>query len=53
MYYNNDANRTQAPTETLLTVFRNLGRENMSAITKRVTLTGKGEKQLVTVVNND
>lgn len=52
-YYNNDANRTQAPTETLLTVFRNLGRENMSAITKRVTLTGKGEKQLVTVVNND
>ena len=46
-YYSSDNNRTKAPTETLLTVFHNLGRRDFESSTNRITLSGKGEKQTV------
>ena len=42
-YYSEDANRTKAPTEVLVTVLENLGRENAKSQTKRLTLTGRGD----------
>lgn len=46
-YYSADQNRTKAPTETLLTVMKDIGRPNAKAQTKRITLGGTGEKQFV------
>ena len=46
-YYNSDNNRTKAPTETLLTEFRNVGRPNVQSQTKRITLRGKDQKKVV------
>ena len=46
-YYSSDTNRTKAPTEALLTVFRNIGRASAIKETKRITLRGKGEKREV------
>ncbi len=50
-YYATDANRTQAPTEILLTILQNVGKTDWQSQTKRVTLTGSGEKQVVFSVN--
>ncbi len=47
-YFGSDTNRTKAPTETLLTILRNVGRADSQSQTKRITLKGTGEKQLVT-----
>ncbi|MEO1530176.1 MAG: hypothetical protein AAFX06_32655, partial [Planctomycetota bacterium] len=46
-YFRQDQNRTKAPTETLFTVIRYLGEEGASVQTKRVTLTGKGDRQSI------
>ena len=46
-YFGSDANRTKAPTEALLTILRNVGRAESLPQTKRFTLKGTGDKQLV------
>ena len=50
-YYSADNNRTKAPTEVLLTLFQDVGRTNAKMETKRVTLSGQGDKQAVMAVD--
>ena len=46
-YYSSDNNRTKTPSEILVSVFQNLGRTNATSRTQSITLTGKGEKEVV------
>lgn len=49
-YYRSDDSRTRAPTEVLITTFRDIGRSTASRETKLITLEGTGEKQAVATV---